>query len=43
MESLTDHLTGAFNRRAWDKLLDLEESRCKIYWTLNNNYCHRFK
>ena len=31
MESLTDHLTGAFNRRAWDKLLDLEESRCKIY------------
>ena len=21
MESLTDHLTGAFNRRAWDKLL----------------------
>ncbi|MFW1924339.1 GGDEF domain-containing protein, partial [Acinetobacter geminorum] len=31
MESLTDHLTGAFNRRALDKLLDLEESRCKIY------------
>lgn len=31
MDSLTDHLTGVFNRRAWDKLLDLEEKRCKTY------------
>lgn len=31
MDSLTDHLTGIFNRRAWDNLLDLEENRCKIY------------
>ena len=31
MESLTDHLTGLFNRRAWDRLIRLEEDRCKIY------------
>lgn len=31
MDSLTDYLTGAFNRRAWDRLLELEEDRCKIY------------
>lgn len=31
MDSLTDHLTGTFNRRAWDNLLALEENRCKIY------------
>ena len=31
MDSLTDHLTGVFNRRAWDTFLDLEEDRCKTY------------
>lgn len=31
LESLTDHLTGLFNRRAWDHLIYLEEDRCKIY------------
>lgn len=31
MESLTDHLTGLFNRRAWDRLINLEEDRCKNY------------
>lgn len=31
MESLTDHLTGLFNRRAWDRLINLEEDRCKTY------------
>lgn len=30
-ESLTDVLTGLFNRRAWDKLVHLEEERCKRY------------
>lgn len=30
-ESLSDSLTGLFNRRAWDKLVDLEEDRCKRY------------
>lgn len=31
MESLTDHLTGLFNRRAWDRFIHLEEDRCKSY------------
>jgi len=31
MDSLTDHLTSLFNRRAWDNLLELEENRCKTY------------
>lgn len=30
-EALSDSLTGLFNRRAWDKLLELEEERCKQY------------
>ena len=30
-ESLSDSLTGLFNRRAWDKLVSLEEERCKRY------------
>lgn len=30
-EALSDSLTGLFNRRAWDKLVDLEEDRCKRY------------
>jgi diguanylate cyclase (GGDEF)-like protein len=31
VDSLTDHLTGVFNRRALDTFLDLEEDRCKTY------------
>src|SRR5690606_8661797 len=30
-EALSHSLTGLFNRRAWDKLLELEEERCKQY------------
>lgn len=30
-EALTDSMTGLFNRRGWDKLLTLEEDRCKFY------------
>ena len=30
-ESLSDSLTDLFNRRAWDKLVELEEERCKRY------------
>lgn len=30
-EALSDSLTGLFNRRAWDKLVDLEEDRCRRY------------
>lgn len=30
-EALSDSLTGLFNRRAWDKLINLEEERCKRY------------
>ncbi|WP_089604751.1 sensor domain-containing diguanylate cyclase [Acinetobacter piscicola] len=30
-EALTDSMTGLFNRRGWDKLLTLEEERCKFY------------
>ncbi|OTG94380.1 sensor domain-containing diguanylate cyclase [Acinetobacter sp. ANC 4973] len=30
-EALNDSLTGLFNRRAWDKLVNLEEERCKRY------------
>lgn len=30
-EALTDGLTGLFNRRGWDQLLDSEEERCAIY------------
>lgn len=31
VEALTDGLTGLFNRRAWDRLLALEEGRCQRY------------
>ncbi|TCB50997.1 sensor domain-containing diguanylate cyclase [Acinetobacter sp. ANC 4779] len=31
MESLSDPMTGLFNRRAWDQLIKLEEERCKLY------------
>lgn len=30
-EALTDGLTGLYNRRGWDQLLDGEEERCTIY------------
>lgn len=30
-EALSDALTGLFNRRGWDKLVNLEEERCKRY------------
>ena len=30
-EALSDSLTGLFNRRAWDRLVDLEEERCRRY------------
>lgn len=30
-EALSDSLTGLFNRRGWDKLVNLEEERCKRY------------
>lgn len=30
-EALSDSMTGLFNRRGWDKLLALEEDRCKFY------------
>jgi diguanylate cyclase (GGDEF)-like protein len=30
-EALTDGLTGLYNRRGWDQLLDSEEERCTIY------------
>ncbi|MBD1917190.1 MULTISPECIES: sensor domain-containing diguanylate cyclase [Cyanophyceae] len=30
-EALTDGLTGLYNRRGWDQLLDSEEERCAIY------------
>ena len=30
-ESLTDGLTGLYNRRGWDRLLDAEEARCRRY------------
>ncbi len=30
-EALSDSLTGIFNRRAWDKLINLEEERCRRY------------
>lgn len=30
-EALSDSLTGLFNRRGWDKLLAIEEDRCKFY------------
>jgi len=30
-EALSDSLTGLFNRRAWDNLVNLEEERCKRY------------
>lgn len=32
-ESLTDTLTGLDNRRAWDRILETEEVRCKRYQT----------
>jgi diguanylate cyclase len=31
LDSLTDPLTGVGNRRAWDRLLDAEEARCRRY------------
>jgi diguanylate cyclase (GGDEF)-like protein len=31
VEALCDSVTGLFNRRAWDRLIDLEEERCKRY------------
>lgn len=31
VEALTDGLTGLFNRRAWNRLLDSEEGRCQRY------------
>ena len=31
VDASTDHLTGLFNRRAWDKLVALEDARCKQY------------
>lgn len=30
-EALTDVLTGLYNRRGWDQMLDSEEERCTIY------------
>ncbi|HZG39101.1 MAG TPA: diguanylate cyclase [Nodosilinea sp.] len=30
-EALTDGLTGLYNRRGWDQLIDSEEERCTIY------------
>lgn len=30
-DALTDGLTGLYNRRGWDQLLDSEEERCSIY------------
>ncbi|WP_017299897.1 sensor domain-containing diguanylate cyclase [Nodosilinea nodulosa] len=30
-EALTDGLTGLYNRRGWDQLIDGEEERCAIY------------
>ena len=30
-QAMTDSLTGLFNRRGWDKLLDAEETRCRRY------------
>jgi len=31
MEALSDPMTGLYNRRAWDQLVELEEERCKRY------------
>jgi diguanylate cyclase len=31
MDALTDPLTGVGNRRAWDRLLEAEEARCRRY------------
>ncbi|WP_347454370.1 sensor domain-containing diguanylate cyclase [Acinetobacter thermotolerans] len=31
VEALTDSLTGLYNRRAWDQLLEAEEGRCQRY------------
>jgi diguanylate cyclase len=31
IEADTDALTGLFNRRAWDRMLQIEEERCKRY------------
>ena len=30
-EALTDVLTGLYNHRGWDQLLNSEEERCAIY------------
>ena len=30
-EAMTDKLTGLFNRRGWEQLLDFEENRCRRY------------
>jgi diguanylate cyclase len=31
LDALTDPLTGVGNRRAWDRLIDAEEARCRRY------------
>ena len=31
LDALTDPLTGVGNRRAWDRLLEVEEARCRRY------------
>jgi len=31
LEAVTDQLTGLYNRRGWDQLLEAEESRCRRY------------
>ena len=35
LDASTDHLTGLFNRRAWDKLTALEDVRCTQYGNIS--------